>query len=55
MLHAYYPELDPAYIVMDDEKGGYMAAEYLIQPGHKRIAGIFKADDLQGISAGTGF
>lgn len=55
MLHAYYPELDPAYIVMDDEKGGYQAAEYLIQLGHRKIAGIFKSDDLQGINRRAGF
>ena len=55
MLHAYYPELDPAYIIMDDEKGGYMAAEYLVQLGHKKIAGIFKADDLQGVKRRDGF
>ncbi len=55
MLHAYYPELDPAYIIMDDEKGGYMAAEYLIQLGHKKIAGVFKADDRQGVKRRDGF
>ncbi len=55
MLHAAYPELDPAFIVMDDERGGYMAASYLLQLGHRRIAGIFKADDQQGVRRRTGF
>lgn len=55
MLHAYYPELEPAFIIMDDEKGGYMAAEYLVQLGHKEIAGIFKSDDLQGVKRRDGF
>ncbi|HYH03576.1 MAG TPA: GntR family transcriptional regulator [Bacillota bacterium] len=55
MLHAFYPELDPAYIVMDDEKGGYMATRYLLQLGHRNIAGIFKSDDLQGIKRQLGF
>lgn len=55
MFHAVYPDLDPAYIIMDDEKGGYMAAQYLLQLGHRNIAGIFKGDDLQGIKRQTGF
>ena len=55
MLHATYGELDPAYIVMDDERGGHMAASYLLQLGHRRIAGIFKADDLQGVRRQAGF
>lgn len=55
MLHAYYPELDPAYIIMDDEKGGYLATQHLIQLGHRRIAGLFKADDLQGHKRRDGY
>ena len=55
MLHATYGELDPAYIVMDDERGGHMAASYLLQLGHRRIAGLFKADDLQGVRRQAGF
>ena len=55
MLHAVYPELEPAYIVMDDEKGGYMVTQYLLQLGHRDIAGIFKADDLQGVKRQAGF
>lgn len=55
MLHASYPESDPAYIIMDDKKGGYMATQYLLQLGHRKIAGIFKADDLQGVKRQEGF
>lgn len=55
MLHALYPELDPAYIIMDDEKGGYLATKYLLQIGHRRIAGIFKSEDLQGVKRQAGF
>jgi GntR family transcriptional regulator of arabinose operon len=55
MLHAAYPELDPAYIVMDDEKGGYMVTQYLLQLGHREIAGIFKSDDMQGVKRQAGF
>jgi GntR family transcriptional regulator of arabinose operon len=55
MINAMYPELDPAYIVMDDEKGGYMATQYLLQLGHREIAGIFKSDDMQGVKRQAGF
>lgn len=55
MLHAVYPELDPAYILLDDEKSGYMATQYLLQLGHRDIAGIFKNDDLQGVHRQNGF
>lgn len=55
MLHAYYPELDPAYIIQDDEKGGYLVTQHLIRLGHRRIAGLFKADDLQGVKRRAGY
>ena len=55
LLHATYPDLDSAYIIMDDEKGGFLATQYLLKLGHKDIAGIFKSDDLQGIRRQAGF
>ncbi|MDD3656160.1 MAG: GntR family transcriptional regulator [Atribacterota bacterium] len=54
-LHATYPDLDSAYIIMDDEKGGYLATKYLLELGHRNIAGIFLSDDLQGVRRQTGF
>ena len=54
-LHAVYSDLDSAYMIMDDQKGGYMATKYLLQLGHREIAGIFKADDLQGLKRQAGF
>lgn len=47
-FHSFYPELDIPHIGMDDEQAGRMAAEYLISQGHRKIGGIFKADDGQG-------
>lgn len=47
-FHSYYPELDIPHISMNDEMAGRTAAEYLIQHGHTKIAGIFKSDDGQG-------
>lgn len=35
-------DIDTAYIVNNDERGGYLAAEHLIRLGHKRILGLFR-------------
>lgn len=55
MLNAHYRELDPSYAIVNDYKGGYKATQYLLQLGHKNIAGIFKEDDLQGFFRLKGF
>lgn len=34
--------IDTPYIVNNDERGGYLAAEHLIRLGHKRILGLFR-------------
>lgn len=39
---------DVPCIVDDNYGGGYQLAQYLIQRGHREIAGIFKSDDAQG-------
>ena len=55
MINAYYDELEPISIVMDDEKGGFLQIEHLLKLGHKNIAGFFKTDDTQGIKRMKGF
>ena len=55
MINAYYDELEPLSIVMDDEKGGFLQAEHLINLGHREIIGCFKTDDTQGIKRMKGF
>lgn len=47
-INSYYPDLDLPHVNMDDKKAGLLAVNHLIEAGHKRIAGIFKADDRQG-------
>ncbi|MDQ0898752.1 hypothetical protein QFZ80_002580 [Paenibacillus sp. V4I7] len=37
-------------LVLDDEEGGFKAAQHLIELGHRCIAGFFKTDDLQGVN-----
>lgn len=54
-LHAAYPDLDSAYIIMDDVKGGFLATQHLLELGHRDVAGIFLADDLQGVRRQEGF
>ncbi|WP_348981247.1 GntR family transcriptional regulator [Bacillus sp. DNRA2] len=55
MINAFYEELEPISVVIDDEKGGYLQTEHLIKLGHKRIAGFFKTDDLQGVKRMKGY
>ncbi|WHY71817.1 GntR family transcriptional regulator [Fictibacillus enclensis] len=55
MINQYYQEINPPHLVIDDEKGGFMATEHLIQYGHKKIIGIFKSDDLQGVNRMKGY
>ncbi|TWT07804.1 GntR family transcriptional regulator [Planococcus sp. CPCC 101016] len=55
MINAYYDELEPVSIVMDDEKAGFLQTEHLISLGHKNIVGCFKTDDRQGIKRMKGF
>lgn len=46
---------DKPHVLMDDCKGGYMITKYLISLGHKKIAGVFKADDMQGQNRHKGY
>ncbi|MUK87730.1 GntR family transcriptional regulator [Ornithinibacillus sp. L9] len=55
MINAYYDELEPIHIVMDDVRGGYLQAEHLIHLGHRNIVGCFKTDDAQGSRRMKGF
>ncbi len=55
MINAYYDELEPIHIVMDDERGGYIQTEHLIKQGHHNIVGFFKTDDIQGSKRMKGY
>jgi len=48
MINGYLPGRDCSYVLEDDEAGGFMAANHLIQLGHEKIGGVFKVDDIQG-------
>ncbi|MEI3606498.1 GntR family transcriptional regulator [Pseudogracilibacillus sp. SE30717A] len=55
MINAYYDELEPVSITIDDEKGGYLQTKHLIELGHENIIGFFKTDDLQGTRRMKGY
>lgn len=48
-FHGNYCNM-PDYLSIKDDNygGGYYLAKYLVSLGHKKIAGIFKSDDIQG-------
>ena len=54
-INGTYSDIVSSYILMDDEKGGNIAASYLISHGHTKIGGLFKSDDIQGHKRYKGF
>ena len=55
-IQGIYTEMkDKPHILMDDAKGGYLVTKYLLDLGHRRITGFFKADDIQGIQRHKGY
>ncbi|WP_278250688.1 GntR family transcriptional regulator [Pseudogracilibacillus auburnensis] len=55
MINQYYSQLNPPYMMINDEKGGYLATDHLLSLGHEKVVGIFKTDDMQGICRMKGF
>ncbi len=47
-INSFYSELDIPHVSLNDRKAGYIAAKHLLDCGHTRVGGIFKADDGQG-------
>lgn len=55
-IQGIYMEMkEHPHILMDDARGGYLVTKYLLDTGHRRIAGFFKADDIQGIERHKGY
>lgn len=48
LVNCYYPSLNLPYVMPDNTESVRVITNYLIERGHRRIAGIFKADDEQG-------
>lgn len=55
-MHGNYEQLSDTLYVMDDNAAGsQMLVEYLYNKGHRRIAGVFKHDDIQGRQRFSGY
>lgn len=54
-INSTYPTLDIPCVRLDDEKIGYEAVRYLIENGHRQIAGIFHCEDSQGLRRFAGY
>jgi len=55
-IQGCYPTMmDRPHVCLDDVAGGQIITEYLINYGHKKIAGVFKADDMQGVLRHKGY
>lgn len=55
-INGVYPPLTGAVsVLMDDREGGRMAAQLLVRAGAKRLCGLFKSDDQQGVLRYEGF
>ena len=46
---------DKPQVLMDDCRGGHLITKYLLDTGHRDIAGVFKADDIQGQNRHRGY
>lgn len=47
-INSYYKNIDAPHVSMNDKLASKLATEHLLQCGHQKIGGIFKADDGQG-------
>ena len=55
-MNGNYPELPNTVSVLDDNYGGGQElVHYLYHKGHRKIAGIFKSDDIQGHGRYAGY
>ena len=54
-IHNHYQNEQFDSVEMSDARAGYELTRLLIQNGHRRIGGIFKYDDIQGIERYRGF
>jgi len=55
MINAFYDELEPISVTLNDMQGGYLQTEHLIRLGHRNILGFFKNDDMQGLKRMKGY
>ena len=54
-FNTFYPASTIPHVSLDDTAAGLMAANHLIEMGHRKIGCIFKSDDGQGIRRYDGY
>ena len=54
-IHNHYENQTFDSVEMSDERAAYELTKILIEHGHRRIGGIFKYDDMQGLERFKGF
>lgn len=55
-IHGHHPQLESKpEVLLNDESGMRRVVSWLASLGHRRIAGFFKADDVQGINRHKGY
>lgn len=54
-IHNHYENLKFDSVEMEDARAAYELTKILIEYGHRKIGGIFKYDDMQGIERYKGF
>jgi len=54
-MHGSYKGYPASSIYEDDVEAGYLATKHLLELGHRKTAGIFKIDDIQGHARYEGF
>ena len=54
-FNTYYPNLSIPHVSLDDVAVGKAATEYLLSLGHRKIGGIFKNDDGEGLCRYQGY
>ncbi len=54
-VHSCYPEIEAPMVSLEDEEAGRTMVRHLVEYGHKKIGGIFKMDDGQGLRRYSGY
>lgn len=54
-FNTFYPSLEIPHVSLDDVAVGREATKYLLSLGHRKIAGIFKCDDGEGLCRYQGY
>ena len=54
-INNFFSNIPAPSVMWDDEKASYLVTEQLIKSGHKKIAGLFRFDEVQGPNRYLGY